>query len=147
MPYDIINAFTGKESLGNPAAVYILTHQLPKEQLQKIASEIALPETSFIYKNVEEEWEIQWFSPKREVLLCGNGLVTARKAVRTPPWTKNNGMTPVTFVRRSTNVLKKSGTKKMSLLTRAISVSKVQTSMPTGSLTPCAAWIAALAAR
>ncbi|MEG1219691.1 MAG: PhzF family phenazine biosynthesis protein, partial [Lactococcus sp.] len=56
MPYDIINAFTGKESLGNPAAVYILTQQLPKEQLQKIASEIALPETSFIYKNVEEEW-------------------------------------------------------------------------------------------
>ena len=41
----------------------------------------------------------------------------------------------------------KSGTKKMSLLTRAISVSKVQTSMPTGSLTPCAARIAALAAR
>jgi len=57
MPYDIINAFTGKESLGNPAAVYILTQQLPKEQLQKIASEIALPETSFIYKNVEEEWK------------------------------------------------------------------------------------------
>lgn len=77
MPYDIINAFTGKESLGNPAAVYILTQQLPKEQLQKIASEIALPETSFIYKNVEEEWEIQWFSPKREVLLCGHGLIAA----------------------------------------------------------------------
>ena len=57
MPYDIINAFTGKESLGNPAAVYILTQQLPKEQLQKIASEISLPETSFIYKNLEEESE------------------------------------------------------------------------------------------
>lgn len=27
-------------------------------------------------------------------------LVTARKAVRTPPWTKNNGMTPVAFARR-----------------------------------------------
>ena len=59
----------------------------------------------------------------------------------------DKGMTPVAFARRSTNVPKKSGTKKMSLLTRAISVSKVQTSMPTGSLTPCAAWIAALAAR
>lgn len=77
MPYDIINPFTGKESLGNPAAVYILTQQLPKERLQQIASEIALPETSFIYKNVEEEWEIQWFSPKREVLLCGHGLIAA----------------------------------------------------------------------
>lgn len=30
MHYDIINAFTGKGSLGNPVAVCILTQQLPK---------------------------------------------------------------------------------------------------------------------
>lgn len=82
MHYDIINAFTGKESLGNPAAVCILAQRLPKEQLQQIASEIALPETSFIYKNVENEWEIQWFSPKREVLLCGHGMIAAAFVIK-----------------------------------------------------------------
>ena len=40
-----------------------------------------------------------------------------------------------------------SGTKKMSLSTRAISVSKVPTLTPTGSQIPCAAWIVVLAAR
>ena len=82
MHYDVINAFTGKKSLGNPAAVCILTQRLPKEQLQQIASEIALPETSFIYKNVENEWEIQWFSPKREVLLCGHGMIAAAFVIK-----------------------------------------------------------------
>lgn len=82
MHYDIINAFTGKESLGNPAAVCILTQRLPKKQLQQIAFEIALPETSFIYKNVENEWEIQWFSPKREVLLCGHGMIAAAFVIK-----------------------------------------------------------------
>lgn len=35
MPYDIINAFTGKESLVNPAAVCILTQQPPKRAASK----------------------------------------------------------------------------------------------------------------
>ena len=39
----------------------------PKEQLQG-ASGVLYLKLPFIYKNVEEEWEIQWFSPKREVL-------------------------------------------------------------------------------
>ena len=82
MHYDIINAFTGTHLLGNPAAVCILTKQYPKAELQHIASEIALPETSFIYKNEENEWEIQWFSPKREILLCGHGMIAAAFVIK-----------------------------------------------------------------
>nr|WP_255566458.1 MULTISPECIES: PhzF family phenazine biosynthesis protein [unclassified Lactococcus] len=47
-----------------------------------MASEIALSETSFIYKNVENQWEIQWFSPKREVLLCGHGIIAAASFIK-----------------------------------------------------------------
>lgn len=82
MSYYIINAFTSHELLGNPAAVYILTKRLPREQLQQIAFEIALPETSFIYKNDNNQWEIQWFSPKREVLLCGHGMIAAAYVIK-----------------------------------------------------------------
>lgn len=41
-----------------------------------------MSETSFIYKNVENQWEIQWFSPKREVLLCGHGIIAAASFIK-----------------------------------------------------------------
>ncbi len=72
-----VDAFTPKLFGGNPAAVCILDAWLPDETMQQIASESRLSETAFTVKE-NEKYTIRWFTPDREVKLCGHAtLATA----------------------------------------------------------------------
>lgn len=72
-----VDAFTPKLFGGNPAAVCILDAWLPDETMQQIASESRLSETAFTVKEIEK-YTIRWFTPDREVKLCGHAtLATA----------------------------------------------------------------------
>ena len=70
--YYHVVAFTGKGLRGNPAGVCLLAQPLPPERLQAIANEIGLPETSFVWDDGDMT-AIRWFTPEREVDLCGHG--------------------------------------------------------------------------
>ena len=79
-----VDAFSEKPFKGNPAAVCILADDLEDNVLQKIAAEMNLSETAFIYvENFNEiktknEFRLRWFTPKVEVKLCGHAtLATA----------------------------------------------------------------------
>ncbi|MEL5512224.1 PhzF family phenazine biosynthesis protein [Serratia bockelmannii] len=74
--YYHVVAFTGKGLRGNPAGVCLLTQPLPAERLQAIANEIGLPETSFVWDDGDMT-AIRWFTPEREVDLCGHGTLAA----------------------------------------------------------------------
>ncbi|NNE26407.1 MAG: PhzF family phenazine biosynthesis protein [Saprospiraceae bacterium] len=78
LPIYQVDAFTGQRFKGNPAAVCPLDGWLDDKKLQDIASEINLSETAFIVKNDDDSYHLRWFTPAREVRLCGHAtLATA----------------------------------------------------------------------
>ncbi len=74
--YFHIAAFTGKGLRGNPAGVCLLKQPLSAAQMQAIANELSLPETSFVWDDGDMS-AIRWFTPQREVDLCGHGTLAA----------------------------------------------------------------------
>lgn len=74
--YFHVDAFIGTGLSGNPAGVYLLKKPLSAAQMQRIAAEINLPETSFVWDEGDKS-AIRWFTPEREVDLCGHGTLAA----------------------------------------------------------------------
>lgn len=72
----VVDAFASKPFTGNPAGVCILDKPLENEQMQKIANEMNLAETAFITK-VEGAFNLRWFTPVKEVELCGHATLSA----------------------------------------------------------------------
>ncbi|NAS89648.1 hypothetical protein C4E24_07950 [ANME-1 cluster archaeon AG-394-G21] len=57
-----VDAFTTKPFTGNPAGVCILSETIPYSDMLKIAKELNLPETAFLYKN-DMGYNLRWFTP------------------------------------------------------------------------------------
>jgi PhzF family phenazine biosynthesis protein len=71
-----VDSFARRPFTGNPAAVCALESWIYDVTLQQIASENNLPATAFIVPH-KGEYEIRWFSPAREIELCGHGTLAA----------------------------------------------------------------------
>lgn len=77
LPLFQIDAFTDKVFGGNPAAVIPLEKWLPTEEMQQVALENNLSETTFLYQDDNKNYHIRWFTPAVEVDLCGHATVAA----------------------------------------------------------------------
>ena len=82
----LVDAFTQKVFRGNPAMVCILDKSEDDELMQKIAFEFNLSETAFLLPKFDEinksnEYEIRWFTPLREMPLCGHATLAASKVL------------------------------------------------------------------
>ncbi|WP_052480844.1 PhzF family phenazine biosynthesis protein [Gilvimarinus agarilyticus] len=73
---DVVNAFARGPFSGNPAAVIITGQPLPERQMQAIAAQNNLAETVYVVTG-EVPWSIRWFTPAREVDLCGHATLAA----------------------------------------------------------------------
>lgn len=82
LPLFQVDAFTSKVFGGNPAAVVPLDAWPDDALLQKIALENNLSETAFIVAG-PEGWGLRWFTPVREVALCGHATLASAHAIRT----------------------------------------------------------------
>lgn len=71
-----VDSFTNKIFSGNPAAVCVTENPLDEFLMQKIAAEINLSETAFLYPK-EEGYHLRWFTPKAEVSLCGHATLAS----------------------------------------------------------------------
>lgn len=71
-----VDAFTDKIFSGNPAAVCILSSQKSDEWMQNMAREMNLSETAFL-KQQDDGFDLRWFTPKREVDLCGHATLAS----------------------------------------------------------------------
>lgn len=76
IPIYQIDAFTSKVFSGNAAAVCPLEEWLEDSVMQSIAAENNLSETAFFVKE-ESGYRIRWFTPVREVDLCGHATLAS----------------------------------------------------------------------
>lgn len=72
-----VDAFTDQPFCGNPAGVVPDAVGLDEEQMQKIAREMALSETAFVFPGAtgEYDFEVRFFTPNAEVDLCGHATI------------------------------------------------------------------------
>jgi PhzF family phenazine biosynthesis protein len=77
-----VDAFTNEPFKGNPAGVCFLEQELDKEVMLKIAREFGFSETAFIQKtNKYSTYTIRYFSPKKEIPLCGHATLASAKVI------------------------------------------------------------------
>lgn len=75
-----VDAFTDRAFAGNPAGVMPLQSWLPDAKMQVIAAEMNLAETAFFAPDEsgdESHYRIRWFSPTREIPLCGHATLAS----------------------------------------------------------------------
>lgn len=74
-----VDAFCDRPFMGNPADVLEPLDSWPEDRwLQSLASENNHSETAFLRKtSVPERFELRWFTPAKEVPLCGHATLAA----------------------------------------------------------------------
>ncbi|MFA5045775.1 MAG: PhzF family phenazine biosynthesis protein [Paludibacter sp.] len=71
-----VDAFTAVPFKGNPAGVMIVDGDFRAEMMQNLAMEMNLSETAFIIPE-GNEFRIRYFTPTREVPLCGHATLAS----------------------------------------------------------------------
>ncbi len=71
-----VDAFTDQPFRGNPACVCLLEASRSNTWMQSLALEMNLSETAFLLEQ-GDEFDLRWFTPKREVSLCGHATLAA----------------------------------------------------------------------
>lgn len=72
-----VDAFTDSPFSGNPAGVVPDAKGLSDEDMQKIASEMNLSETAFVFPETDDKFKVRFFTPECEVDLCGHATIAA----------------------------------------------------------------------
>ena len=103
----ILDAFTDKPFLGNPCGVVPDAAGLTDDEMQKIARELNLPETSFVMKSDKADFRVRYFTPRYELGFAGHptiatsymlaleGMTGLEKPVNTITLEFNIGVLPV----------------------------------------------------
>jgi PhzF family phenazine biosynthesis protein len=77
-----IDSFTNEPFKGNPAAVCFIDNSIDTMKMQNIAKEVGFSETAFINKDsVANTYGIRYFSPKKEIPLCGHATLASAKVI------------------------------------------------------------------
>ncbi|MDF1662971.1 MAG: PhzF family phenazine biosynthesis protein [Planctomycetota bacterium] len=71
-----VDAFAKTLFRGNPAAVCVLTEAKDDSWMQSLAQEMNLSETAFLRAR-EDGYSLRWFTPTREVELCGHATLAS----------------------------------------------------------------------
>jgi PhzF family phenazine biosynthesis protein len=90
----IVDSFTKEAFKGNPAAVCFPGDELSDESMLQIAQEFGLSETAFVRPtNQPGIYRIRYFSPKKEIPLCGHATLASAKVVF-----EENSITDIHFI-------------------------------------------------
>lgn len=77
----IVNAFANGPFTGNPAAVIVTEEPLGEALMQQIAEQNNLAETAYVVTGRGEPWSLRWFTPVKEVDLCGHATLAAAQVL------------------------------------------------------------------
>jgi len=90
----IVDAFTKEPFKGNPAGVCFPDNTISEKKMQTIAMEFGLSETAFVQPtNKSNTYRIRYFSPKKEIPLCGHATLAAAKIIF-----KNRAINEIHFI-------------------------------------------------
>jgi PhzF family phenazine biosynthesis protein len=81
VPFYHVDAFTDEPFRGNPAAVCFMPTDLEPRIYLSVAAEMNLSETAFLEQLRPGEYRLRWFTPKREVPLCGHATLASAHVV------------------------------------------------------------------
>ncbi len=81
VPLCVVDAFASRPFEGNPAAVCLPPADATPAWMQAVASELALSETAFLQPFDDGSWGLRWFTPLREVDLCGHATLASAHAL------------------------------------------------------------------
>ena len=76
-----VDSFTNQKFKGNPAAVCMIEKDLDATTMQNIATEIGFSETAFVKKISGDTYSIKFFTPKKEIPLCGHATLASSKII------------------------------------------------------------------
>ena len=76
-----VDSFTNQKFKGNPAAICIIESDLESSTMQNIATEIGFSETAFIKRISGSTYSIRFYTPKKEIPLCGHATLAASKII------------------------------------------------------------------
>lgn len=74
-PFSQVDAFTLKRLSGNPCAVILDADSLNDLEMQAIAREMNLSETSFVLKSLKADFRFRYFTPAEEIPLAGHPTI------------------------------------------------------------------------
>jgi predicted PhzF superfamily epimerase YddE/YHI9 len=77
IPLLMVDAFTARRYSGNPAGVCLLTEPAEPEWMRAVAAELAAAETAYLVRTGEAAFDLRWFSPTKEIPLCGHATLAA----------------------------------------------------------------------
>jgi PhzF family phenazine biosynthesis protein len=92
----LIDAFAPRPFTGNPAAVVWLDEDLADAARQSLAMEFNQAETAFVRSLPDGRFELRWFTPSREVPLCGHATLASAAALRA--WGKIGAADSIRFL-------------------------------------------------
>ena len=75
LPYELWDVFTTEPFKGNPLAVVPAANGLSDAQMQRIANEFNLSETSFVLGNIDSGVRARYFTPTQELPMAGHPSV------------------------------------------------------------------------
>ncbi len=70
-----LNAFAKSRDGGNPAGVVVDADSLSEKNKQAIAKEVGFSETAFVQDSNKGDFKVQFFTPNKEVELCGHATI------------------------------------------------------------------------
>lgn len=87
-----IDSFSNKKFLGNPAGVVYNADGLNEKDMQKIARELNNSETAFIFSSNSKDYDVhvRFFTPLREVPICGHATIAAHYVIALETEIKEN---------------------------------------------------------
>ena len=82
MQITVVDAFTPEPFRGNPAATALVPAFPDDARMQRIAREMNLSETAFALPIAPNRFHLRWFTPTREVPMCGHATLAMAHALR-----------------------------------------------------------------
>lgn len=75
------DAFTSTPGKGNPAGIVLSTEDLSAREMQAVAADTGFGDTAFVSPSVVADFRIRYFSPRREIALCGHATIAVSIAL------------------------------------------------------------------
>ena len=77
-----LDVFTTKPGKGNPAGIVLSDEGIDQGTMQQVAARTGFSDTAFVSPSSVADFRIRYFSPSREVALCGHATIAAAVALR-----------------------------------------------------------------